>query len=376
MKGASKGTSRWGGVHGGRVTEYAETWRLDPDQIVDFSANINPNGPPLSVQQAMMEAFPTVVHYPDARQPQVKKVLAAYHECSPEQLVVGNGATEVMELLWRWIRPNRTLVFAPAFAEYAAIAQRHGLRVEEINIPAEKWVSPANVLAVMRQVSVGPGDLVVFNNPHNPTGALFTRLQWASVVADWLEQGAWVVMDEAFLDFLPPSQQAATSAVSWVKDSQQLAVIRSATKVLAIPGLRFGYGIVEESWAAQVNANRDGWSVNSIAQAAAVAGYQDQEFFWRTHRWLMQELNFVRQHWGSDDRLGLYEPHANFFLIRMTTPDIAAFVQEQLARQGLFLRSCDNFTGLGPEFLRIAVRSGEDNQRLWALVSQLLDRLL
>ncbi|RIV29293.1 aminotransferase class I/II-fold pyridoxal phosphate-dependent enzyme [Alicyclobacillaceae bacterium I2511] len=376
MKNVDNRTVIGGGMHGGRVTEYAEMWHHNPAQIVDFSANINPNGPPVSVQQAVAEAMGSVMHYPDARQWQVKQVLAAYHGCSPEQLVVGNGATEVMELLWRWLMPKRTLIFTPAFGEYAAIPRRLRLQVQEIPIPAKLWQDPVAVLNAMGQAKVLPGDLVVFNNPHNPTGTRFTRVQWQATVARWLEKGAWVFMDEAFLDFLSLPEQNATSGVFWADNHRQLAILRSATKVLSIPGLRFGYGITGEKWASQVNQNRDGWSVNSLAQAAATAGFQDQKFFQNTHQWLTEELAYVRQHWEGDPRLQLFPLNVNFFLTRMSTPDMATFVYDQLARQGLFLRSCASFTGLGTEYLRVAVRSRVDNQRLWALVSQLLNGLL
>ncbi|MCL6594344.1 MAG: aminotransferase class I/II-fold pyridoxal phosphate-dependent enzyme, partial [Alicyclobacillus sp.] len=188
-------------AHGGRVYEYAQASGKGWQEVMDFSANINPLGPPQTVLRAIVAALPQVQHYPDAHHAQVRAVLARRFQVPPESLVCGNGASELLELAFRQLQPRRVWVCEPAFAEYALAAQR--LRVPVIRA-ALRWSGQRAELPWDKLDSgLRPGDAVVLNNPHNPTGACWPLTSWWGVLEHLLAAGIGVVVDESFADFLP-----------------------------------------------------------------------------------------------------------------------------------------------------------------------------
>ncbi|EPZ43216.1 pyridoxal phosphate-dependent aminotransferase [Alicyclobacillus acidoterrestris] len=358
-------------AHGGRVYEYAAASGVDVANIVDFSANINPLGPPASVLKAIETAMPRIVHYPDARHQAVKEILAQAHQVDVSALFCGNGATEVIELVFREVRPRRTFVLDPAFSEYADIAKRMGSQIERVPLKRTQitWDLPLDVL----DTQLEDGDLVVINTPHNPTSTVWPWDTFRTRALNWCERGVTVVIDESFIDFLP--QSSSLSAIADACMHPGLFVIRSATKIYAIPGLRFGFGIGHRDFVRGIEGNRDGWSVNALAQAAACAAYCDEQFLQETHTWLASEHDYLRQTWGADERLVWHAPNVNFFIASFAMPHVREHVQDALRKRGILSRACDDFHGLDSTYVRFAIRSHQDNQLLWTSVVAALDAI-
>ncbi|MFB5189525.1 pyridoxal phosphate-dependent aminotransferase [Alicyclobacillus fastidiosus] len=358
-------------AHGGKVYEYADTYGIELAKVLDFSANINPLGPPKRVLQAIERALPYVVHYPDARQLSVKEAIARAHGLETTSVLCGNGATEVMELVFRAVRPSRTFVLHPAFSEYAAIADRVGspLTALPLTHTDDGWTLPLEALNEQLQ----PGHLVVINTPHNPTSSVWPWPTLQACVARWCRRGVFVVIDESFIDFLPDVR--AISAIEDAAVTKRLFVVRSATKIYSIPGLRFGFGIGHREFVREIERNRDGWSVNALAQAAACAAYQDLAFLESTRRWLEEEKVYLEKTWGADRRLTWHAPSTNFFLVDFRSTDIAQNVVQSLVGAGIFCRSCADFQGLGARYVRFAIRSHADNVQLWRAVADAMDEV-
>lgn len=354
--------------HGGRVYDYALESGIPLADVLDFSANINPLGPPDSVMVAIQASLDGIRHYPDASARQVKQVLAANCGVEVTQVLCGNGASEVIDLLFRTIRPIRTFVLEPSFSEYAIAARRSGSSVVSIDMHVESEFSlPFD--EINRQVHAE--DLVVINNPHNPSGRAWERTNWVEAVAQWRAQGVYVLMDESFMDFLPDASRY--SAQPDVADLDHLVVVRSATKMYAIPGLRFGFAIGPIQLIAQIEDERDGWSVNHLAQVAATAAYQDMEYVQRTWAWLVTAQHQLSDWWHARPELDFFPPIANYFLVRFHEEKTSEHVQSGLRQQGIFVRNCSDFGGgLDGRYVRIAIRSNEENERLQQAVSTLL----
>ena len=354
--------------HGGRVYEFARAFGRDMDDVRDFSAGINPFGPPPFVLRAIAEALPRIRHYPDESHAAVKQALSERLAVPRQRLVCGNGATEAMELTVRALAPRRVLLFEPAFSEYAAIARRCGAAVRSLDLRVDARATAAD-LPVPDDVE--EGDLVIVNNPHNPTGVRWTSEQWGSAAMKWERRGAFTLFDESFIDFLEDA--AECTALQGGEPSSRRIVVRSLTKMYTIPGLRFGYAVVPVAVAQRVEDNRDPWSVNVLAQAAAVAALQEGFGFERgTRERMREERAYVQGAWGMHRDVVLYAPTANFFLIRLS-PSCAERVLQGAAAQGALLRDCASFSGLGKGHLRIAIRRREDNVWLWEIVRNLLD---
>ncbi len=373
-------------MHGGRIYEYSKRTGMSTEDILDFSANINPLGPPQSAMAAIVAALNGIRHYPDTRHAAAKEVVCARFEIPDSRAVFcGNGASEVIDLTLRRVQPKRVYVFEPAFSEYEAAAHRVGARV--VHIPLEIFASQRHLSLRDALAAAAPqrnipgnapapkaGDVVVVNNPHNPTGRCFMRAEVLELAEELCARGVVVLADESFLDFRADGGEL--TVIPWVFQMRTLVVVRSATKMYAIPGLRFGFGVAHPDLVARIEEHRDFWSVNHLAQAAATAGYQDEAFVQQTHQWIARETAYVQRTWGAHPRLQLEPPGANYFLVKLDSGIDVESVVSGLEHQGLFVRRCDDFRGLGSHHLRIAIRRHADNERLWLSFSDFLNRSL
>lgn len=354
--------------HGGQVHRLARRLQCLPQDITDFSANINPLGPPDSIQKALALGLQELQYYPDATQHAMKRALGQHLSLAPGSILVGNGAAELIDMTMRFRRPQRVIVLDPAFGEYRAAARRN--QIPFIGIPlSESFDVPwTQILATAR-----PGDLVIWNNPHNPSGTVQSRDKFDDPIHILCQRGVFLMIDESFIDFLPHPNEVSALSLAEPRGSL-VTIVRSLTKYYAIPGLRVGYAVADRDWIREVEAIRDGWSVNHLAQVATIAGLGDTDFATRTQAWLRQSHAQVEMLWANDPHYVRYPSQINFFLLRWTHPEISTRLAQALADQGILVRQADDFIGLGPIFWRIAMRTLDENERLYQAVTSMLKR--
>jgi threonine-phosphate decarboxylase len=359
-------------MHGGRIYEYAERSGRTPDEILDFSANINPLGPPESVIAAVHAAVKDIQHYPDTRQAGVKSVLTYRFQIEDiDAVFCGNGAAEVIDLTVRQLRPERVYVLEPAFLEYETAARRAGASVVHVPLPDD-----FSLTHVVDRVHPRPshGDLVVLNNPHNPTGHCWGRREALEVLEELSARGVHALVDESFMDFR--WDEDGLTLIPFVKHLKTVVVVRSATKMYAIPGLRFGFGVAHPDTVRRIEADRDHWSVNHLAQAAAAAAYQETEFVQRTWQWLKAEHEHIKGTWGALSAVRLFPPSVNYFLVHLDSNIDAERIVQGLEEKGIYVRRCDSFRCLDSHYLRMAIKSHMHNEYLWHAFMRLLNQLL
>lgn len=357
-------------MHGGRVYEYAEKTGRNVADVLDFSANINPLGPPESVLAAIGRSMDGIRHYPDTRHADVLTSIQARYRVDKSGVFCGNGAAEVLDLTLRMVAPARVFVFEPAFSEYRAAARRVDAAVVETQF------SRVNLPHRLRALSenCGRGDVVILNNPHNPTGACWRRDEIIEALEALCDRAAVVVVDESFMDFR--WDESTYSVLLDTTHIRNLVVVRSATKMYTIPGLRFGFGAAHPDLVMKIERNRDRWSVNHLAQVAAAAAYQDQGFVRTTWDWLYREQCYVQETWGTHEAIELSPPGVNYFLLHVHEDIPAMRILEKLEHEGIFLRRCDSFTGLTKQDIRVAIRTRSDNERLWTAFNDAISDVL
>lgn len=349
--------------HGGKIFQYAKTIQRAVGEIVDASANINPLGPPHGVQEAIVKAFDTIRHYPDSDHEEIRCVIADRFVIEKDAVLCGNGASECIEILIKGLSPTRVIVLEPAFSEYCAAATRLSCPVVSCSLfDGDAFTLPLSQLDSM----LHRGDLLFINHPHNPSGSSWPLSSWITEVFSWANRGVLVAIDESFADFLP--QGDPRTLIHYAATTPNLFVIRSATKIFSIPGLRFGFLVTIPEKIATLKTYRDPWSVNQFAQRAALISYQDQRFLMETATWLKNAHCYVQDTWGRDDRWKFFPTAVNFFLLRFASPKAARLVQAKLREEGIFVRSCENFAGLTDAYVRIALLSPNDNERIFRAV--------
>jgi L-threonine-O-3-phosphate decarboxylase len=348
--------------HGGNVAWAATIAGCPASALLDFSASINPLGPPPSVMAAIQGAFIQLCHYPDPTYSQLRSQLSCYHQVAPEWILPGNGSAELLTLAGRSLAQlSSTVMITPAFGDYYRSLAAFDGQIVPIPWPVEQSF-PLRQLQILPLKEAG----LLLNNPHNPTGYLLPK----SDILPLLSRFKLVLVDEAFMDFLPPENQH--SLVSDLANYPNLIILRSLTKFYSLPGLRFGYALGHPEILQQWQAWRDPWPVNVLAEAAAIAALQDQHFQQQTWNWLTSTKQQLQQALSQLPGLNPLTSAANFLLVQTEIP--ASQLQKSLLiNHQILIRDCLSFPELGDRFFRVAVRTELDNQRLIAALGACLE---
>ena len=347
-------------THGGNLAWAAALAGCSPSLILDFSASINPLGPPKSAIAAIESQLKDLIAYPDPQYQQLRVSLNQLHPTlTPEWILPGNGCAELLTWAARELSElEGTCLVTPAFSDYKRALKAFDAKVREYPLELQVGrLQVAGYLPTFQLSNLKPTLGLLLNNPHNPTGQLFDR----EAILPYLEKFALVIVDEAFMDFLPPNQQQ--SLIPMVQDYENLVILRSLTKFYSLPGLRLGYCITHPHRLQRWQQWRDPWPVNVLAAAAATAVVQDVEFQQQTWNWLALARSQLYQGLASLPGLQPYPSAANFLLVQSEQP--SSQLQEKLLKHSrILIRDCLSFPELGDRYFRVAVRTDTDNQRL------------
>jgi L-threonine-O-3-phosphate decarboxylase len=363
-------------AHGGNIVWASALAGCAPSAILDFSASISPFGPPDSVIKAICSHLPNICHYPDPNYSDLRLALSRFHQVPVEWILPGNGSADLLTLAARELAElSATVLMTPAFGDYFRALAAYGGNVLSWSLFGDQELESRNQevgdqgsrdfeagmiadlsgILDFRKIPVNCG--LILNNPHNPTGFLILR----EAIASCLERFKLVIVDEAFMDFLPPHLEQ--SMIGLVQEFPNLVILRSLTKFYAIPGLRFGYAIAHPERLQCWQSWRDPWSVNTLAAVAAVAGLADTEFQQQTWQWLPDARNELFT--GLTQIPGLQPlPGTVNYLLVQTQQSSLELQQKLLQKHQILIRDCMSFPELGDGFFRIAVRTSAENQRL------------
>lgn len=343
-------------VHGGNRQWAASLAQVAPEQILDFSASINPLGTPPSAIAAIYSHLNELSHYPDPEYTLLREALGKFHQLSPEWILAGNGVAELLTWVGRDLSQlAATVLFTPTFADYDRALKSFDCQVERYSLfDAETSLCLNGKLPPVADAS---SKGILINNPHNPTGYLFSR----ESLLPYLETFALVVIDEAFMDFLNPDQQQ--SLIDLVPFHPNLVILRSLTKFYSLPGLRLGYAIAHPKRLQRWQAWRDPWCVNTLAAAAGIAVIADTDFQQRTWAWLAAAKAQLFTGLSQISGLSPLPNVANYLLVQT---EVAGSIlqRELLQKDKILIRDCLSFPELGDRYFRVAVRLEAENQRL------------
>ena len=358
--------------HGGNIYAASRRTGIPLSQILDFSASINPLGVPKRAALLMKEHINRLRHYPEPYSEELAAHIGKQLGCGGETIVCGNGSTELIYLIPRALRPARVLIPAPTFGEYEKACSSSGasevvgyrLRHEDaFDVDPELFVeamsgrpgsSPASASRTPK--GRGPCRMAFLCNPNNPTGRLISKKEVLRIADAAGSLSCYLVVDEAFIDFCP-----AGSVVSEVARNPYLIVLRSLTKFYALSGIRIGYGVFYPSVAEKIRACKEPWTVNSLAQCAGVAVLEDTAYQKASRETMEREKSFVET---GFKKIGIdFIPSAaNYYLLKVEHG--AAKMVAALEQKGILVRNCASFVGLDQTYIRVAVRSRAENERL------------
>ena len=350
--------------HGGNIRQMAVRCGCDPAEVLDFSANINPLGPPETLRAVISRAIGDLVHYPDPDCTDLVRILARRHDLAPDQILVGNGTSELLFALARVPRPCRVLLPVPSYVDYRVACQRAGLETVPFLLEEERDFRP-DLPRLDRMLR--PGDMVVLGQPNNPTGVLVERGALLEMCCRHPE--TLFLVDEAFAGFVDNYQSLAGAA-------DNLVVLCSLTKLYAIPGLRLGYLVATARLCDAVRRQIAPWSVNSLAQAVGTCCLEEGAYLERTRALVAENRQRLHADLAALPGLRVLGGVANFLLVRLDRDEMDAptLASELLRRHRIAIRSCEDYQGLDRRYFRVAVRSRTDNSRLVRALAALLGR--
>ena len=329
---------------------------------LDFSSNINPLGISTKVMKKITKNINNISGiYPDPKCKELKKKISEYLEqgISPDWITVGNGATELIHHFVRTF-PYNAIIPIPTFCEYELAVRRSNLKVDFITYSANFRVDWESLLYKFKKRDKR---IVFLCNPNNPTGKLIPIEIMSSILNKIKNKDTIIIIDESFIEFVNNHKQY--SMISQIKANSNILVLRSMTKSFGLAGLRLGYLVANPNLLKKINQNQIAWNVNSIAQLAGIEALKDLEHLRRAKLMIETEKTRLRKRIKQKiTNLTSYDSAANFLLIKLKDGDSKSFRDKLLNNFGILVRDCSSFRGLSNKFIRIAIRTPEENDIL------------
>ena len=348
-------------VHGGEVWEIAEETGLSVEDLVDFSSSINPLGPSPRALEAIKNSFDKITLYPDSNSTALREALGCHFgNINKNNVIVGNGSTELIYLFAQVFlkRGDVALVAAPSFGEYANAIVKSGGKSKHLKLTHDFQIELNAFLEEMEGLRA-----VFLCNPNNPTSMLIPDNTLREIIEKALEEEVVVLLDEDFIEFVEDEKRH--SLVNRISKYPNVFVLRTFTKFYGLTGLRVGYGIADEETIEVFSKAKMPWNVNSLAQAAARAAMADKEHSRRTIELMKEEKKFLSNELSRIDGFHVFPADTNFILIDVRKTGVrASQLREKMIRQGLLVRDCSSFMGLDAFYVRVAVRTRRENERL------------
>jgi threonine-phosphate decarboxylase len=357
-------------THGGNIWEASKKSGLNPCDVIDFSASINPLGAPIPAKKAAIRALSLAGAYPDPGQTELRRALALHNNVGFENVIAANGSTELIYLVPRLFAPGRALIVEPAFSEYRRALTIAGWKVDSF-IAGEKSGFLPSAEKFKKKLGKRRYKLVWLANPSNPVGTLLKKDDVMRLYASCRAVGATFVVDEAFMDF--------TEDESVKKEAVRQAgiiVLCSMTKFYSMAGLRLGYAVASEKIIKNVASALPPWSVNTVASLAGIAALGDVQFRKKTLKWLEIERQSLFDGINATCGLQAFDSTANYITVKVQRGALSANeLTVLLFKKGILIRDLSAWRGLGPKFFRVAVKDKKSNIALVNALKAVLSRL-
>lgn len=347
--------------HGGNLAAVSDQYGWRPEEFLDFSASINPFGPPKGSWSAFRESFRQLTAYPDPDCRRLRRRLGARISVPTGQILIGNGSTELIFLIPRALSLRTVFIFNPTYQDYEAAAQAARCRIQSSLLPLSPTVDHFNSALSRVQSKI---DLVFLCNPNNPTGSGLS-----TDAVTWLARrhpSALFVIDEAYADFVGEEN----ASLLWRQLPKNVIVLRSFTKIYSIPGLRLGFAVAREEVIERLDRFKEPWSVNGSALSVGESLLDEKPFVEESRTRLEEEREFLFGQLSRIPGLGPLPSETNFLLIRRTDGGSAEGLKRSLIQEKVLIRSCSNIRGLNRTFFRVAVKRRSENRKLIDLLRE------
>ena len=371
--------------HGGNI--YKVFREKNIKEILDYSSNINPYGIPESLKSRIIENLEILERYPDPDYVELRKKLANLNNVNLSDIILGNGATEIIFLFMKVINPKKILIVSPTFGEYERAVKAVGTSRNSIDLSCsddnknienkeieieyfelkESDDFKLNIGNLKNQLEK-KYDLLIICNPNNPTGKFLKLAQTEEILKECNKYDTKLFIDEAFIEFLADGMKE--SIINTEENKKNLFVTRAFTKFFAIPGLRLGYGMYfDKELEQKISEKKEPWSVNNIAELAGLTVLDDTEYIEKTLKWITKEKIYMYEKLNEISGIKVYETEVNFITGKIDEKLFSEglnvkVLREKMLEQGILIRDASNFKFLDERFFRLAIKDRTSNDRV------------
>lgn len=371
--------------HGGNIYKVFREKNLK--EILDYSSNINPYGIPESLKSRIIENLEILERYPDPDYVELREKLAHLNKIDISDIVLGNGATEIIFLFMKVINPKKILIVSPTFGEYERAVKAVGTSRNSIDLSCsddnknienkeieieyfelkESDDFKLNIGNLKNQLEK-KYDLLIICNPNNPTGKFLKLAQTEEILKECNKYDTKLFIDEAFIEFLADGMKE--SIINTEENKKNLFVTRAFTKFFAIPGLRLGYGMYfDKELEQKISEKKEPWSVNNIAELAGLTVLDDTEYIEKTLKWITKEKIYMYEKLNEISGIKVYETEVNFITGKIDEKLFSEglnvkVLREKMLEQGILIRDASNFKFLDERFFRLAIKDRTSNDRV------------
>ena len=384
--------------HGGNI--YKVFREKNIKEILDYSSNINPYGIPESLKKRITENLEVLERYPDPDYVELRQKLANLNKVNLSDIILGNGATEIIFLFMKVINPKKILIVSPTFGEYERAVKATEISGDTVSLSSSngdnKNIENKKIeieyfelkesddfklnIGNLKNELENKYDLLIICNPNNPTGKFLKLAQTEEILKECNKYNTKLFIDEAFIEFL--ADRMKESIINTEENKKNLFVTRAFTKFFAIPGLRLGYGMYfDKELEQKISEKKEPWSVNNIAEMAGLTVLDDTEYIEKTLKWIVEEKIYMYEKLNEISGIKSYETEVNFITGKIDEKLFSEglnvkVLREKMLEQGILIRDASNFKFLDERFFRLAIKDRESNDKVIRVLKEIMNKAI
>lgn len=341
--------------HGANVDNMAKKFGKNENDIIDFSSNVNPHIIS-DLGKYVLEGLEKSRSYPDINYTNLRNNISDYIKVDSELIIPGNGATEIIYLLMKSIK-RRLAILNPTFSEYGRGAKLNNLEIIYFHLKEENNFS---IDLDEIQKNMDKFDSLFVCNPNNPNGKVKDLNELLDLM---IENDKLLIVDETFMEFV--GEEEKYSLINKIEQTPNLFILKAVTKFFGMPGLRLGYGVTSNK---QIIKNiyeyKEPWTINSFAENLSNYLFKDKEYINGSKDYYINERKFMLEELRKISRLKVYDTDTNFVLIKLDDDEANSLKLELFEKYNILIRDASNFIGLDKSYIRVAIKSHNDNKVL------------
>ena len=352
--------------HGSDLEKIEQYYGIKKEEITSFSANVNPLGISPALRRTLSEKIDVITTYPDRDYVTLRRCIAEYAGTDYENIIVGNGSTELISLFIQIEHPGKAIVIGPTYSEYEREISLGGGTT--LYYPLKEsdgfLLNTADFISCLKDDI----DLLVLCNPNNPTSTCITNKSMRVILDACKQHGIYVMIDETYVEFADQMNQI--TSVPLTNYYNNLIILRGTSKFFAAPGLRLGYAITgNRDLIKTINTRKNPWTINSLAAIAGEIMFQDEEYIRATQALISSERKRMYELFEKREDLRVYQPTANFMLVKILRNELTSQdLFDRAIRRGMMIRDCSTFPFLDDKYIRFCFMEPEKNDELAACI--------